>query len=451
MFTLDEILLRASTHPMYAHLLGDNRDNQEGRKLRLEDFPTVDKTHLIAGFAKLMETDPTSLHAAYLSPTGGTRWGSKQLHFISDTRENRLQRVAFVERVLAPLGVFTATDIVVNVHGATAPMYRSQELIGTLIEYAGATELGVGGFATNEEVLYHTELFRANVFTGTASKLLQIAEYMAAHPELFPKVANVTKVVYTSEHMTRPQELFLRRVLKNVEVVSCIYGSSEGGPWAAGTPQREVRPENREWDEMAFDSEMMVVQIMDPESETVLADSRVVCAGGADAASEDCGPVGEIVLTSLSRARNPLLRYRTGDLGSLRRYNSSSSLCCLRFKGRSPEKSFDLDGDYMDVAEFEQRVFSKKEYRVIEWQVIVNGIGAAEGRHRLEFRVVTEGNDEKCHEWEEKVKTDLVGNVIGPEIDVVVLKVGYDQLERGRVARKVVKVLDRRAGRVTAQ
>ncbi|KAI5820896.1 hypothetical protein BZA77DRAFT_300230 [Pyronema omphalodes] len=449
MFTLDDILLRASKHTIYAHLLDGNRDNQEGQKLRLEDFPTVDKAHLIAGFAKLMETDPTALHAAYLSPTGGTRWGSKQLHFISDTRENRLQRVNFAERVLAPLGVFTSTDIVVNLHGVSSPMYRSQELIGTLIEYAGATEVGVGGMATNEEVLSHTELFRANVFTGTASKLLQIAEYMSANPELFPKVANITKVVYTSEHMTRPQELFLRRVLKNVEVVSCIYGSSEGGPWAAGTPQKEVRPEDRNWDEMVFDSEMMVVQIMDPESETVLADSRTVCAEGADAVSEDCGPVGEIVLTSLSRARNPLLRYRTGDLGSLRRHDSSP-LCYLRFKGRSPEKSFDLDGDYMDVAEFEQRVFSNQEYRVIEWQVIVDGVGAADGRHRLEFRVVAEVEEEKRNEWEEKVKKDLVDNVIGPEIDVVVLKVGYDQLERGRVARKVVKVLDRRAGRVKA-
>ncbi|KAA8898497.1 hypothetical protein FN846DRAFT_207415 [Sphaerosporella brunnea] len=458
MFTLDEILLRASTHPMYAHLLGDNHRNNEGEsKIRLDDFPTVDKAHLISGFAKLLETDPTALHAAYLSPTGGTRWGSKQLYFVSDARENRLQRVEHAERVLRTLGVFTPTDIVVNLHGAGS-MYRSLDLIGALIEYSGATDLSVGVVTTYDPVVLFTELFRANVVTGTASRVLEFAEYIAAHPEHFSKVATLTKVVYTSETMTRPQELFLRRVLKNVEWVASIYGSAEAGPWAATKPQRDVQPEIREWNEFVFDSELMVVEIMDPDGSTVLADSRAINTGGPDVEPEDSGSVGEIVLTSLSRARNPLVRYRTGDLGSLSRYvspdaegGSSSSLCCLRFRGRAPEKSFDLDGDYMDVAEFQQRVFSKTEYRVIEWQVIIDSFGEAGCKIRLEFRVVAEGGDEGRQEWEEKVQKDIVDNVVGPQIQVVVRKVDYTQLERGKVARKVVKVLDRRAGRIAGQ
>jgi phenylacetate-coenzyme A ligase PaaK-like adenylate-forming protein len=465
MFTLDEILLRASKHPMYTQLLSDKPHHQSAEKIlpfQLQDFPTIDKAHLISGFSALLQTDPTALHAAYLSPTGGTRGGTKQLYFVSDTRENRVQRDDFAQRVLCPIGVYVPTDIVVNLHGDVAPMYRCQELIGTLIEFSGATELGVGGAATDEAVVSFTAQFGANVVTGMTSRIMRFAEHIAAHPETFPKVAKLTKVVYSSESMTRPQEQFLRRVLKNIEVVASVYGSSEAGPWAASVPQRDVRPEDRHWNDFVFDSEMMVVEVLAEDGLTVLADSRRMSAGGSDAAEDDdFAPIGELVLTSLSRARNPLVRYRTGDFGSLHRYSGTAAAgdrdeiasghpyCRLRLHGRNPEKSFDLNGDYMDCEEFEQRVFSKPEYRVLQWQVIIDSVGAGGSNNRLEFRVVAEGvfSEEECHLWEEKVQEDIVLNVVGLALEVVVKKVGYDLLERGRIARKVVKVLDRREGR----
>jgi phenylacetate-coenzyme A ligase PaaK-like adenylate-forming protein len=464
MFTLDEILFRASKHPIYAQLLSDkihsNQDQTTDSPLQLQHFPTIDKAHLINGFSALLQTDPTALHAAYLSPTGGTRGGTKQLYFVSDTRENRVQRDDFAQRVLRPIGVYVPRDIVVNMHGDVAPMYRCQELIGTLIELSGATELGVGGKATDEQAVTFTAQFGANVVTATSSRIMQFAEYIAAHPETFPKVAKITKVVYSSEPMTRPQEQFLRRVLKNVEVVASVYGSSEAGPWAASPPQSEVRPENRHWNDFVFDSEMMVVEILAEDGVTVLANSRKTSAGDSgETEDDDAAPVGEIVLTSLSRARNPLVRYRTGDLGSLHRFAgpvaggddvaAGHSYCRLRLHGRNPEKSFDLDGDYMDCEEFEHRVFSKPEYRVLQWQVIIDSVGAGGGKNRLEFRVVAEGvcSDAERQEWQERVQKDIVQNVVGQSLEVVVKRVGYEQLERGRIARKVVKVLDRREGR----
>ena len=356
-------------------------------------------------------------------------------------------------------------------------MYRSRDLVGTLIDLCGATDLSIGSDAKDEDIAQIGRSFGANMITASSSRLLQFARYVYGlrREEGKEKLGfRLKKVLFTSEPLSKAQEAFLKEALE-VEMVVSAYGSAETGPWAGTVPRkiagggesREDAPGARAPRSFVFDRRQMVVEIIDPEGGVLDASTNPRPESDGEEPT-----VGEIVLTSLMRFTNPLVRYRTGDFGSLHSFSSLAEtaeilkekaeaadyLIGINMHGRDTNTSFFLDSSYINTIELDRRVFAKPEWDVIEWQVILYHLtdeelkaaraaasaGVCVSTEGVEFRVVRKSDKSPPVGYEEKLKQALVEEVIEKGVEMKVNVVGYDGLERGRMARKVIKIVDRR-------
>jgi len=326
----------------------------------------------------------------------------------NDTSENRASRYLFGELVAA-VGTITSDSVVLNLHGGY-PMYRSADLTGNIVEYAGGTDLPATGRASLEQALSIAEQFGANTIFANGSKLSELATHVERHG--LPDGLLFQSAVFTSEPLSAKQTAFVRKVL-GTEIGS-IYGSAEGGPVGV-TPLGST--------DFIVDSRMFVVEILSADGQTT---------SSLDAGDE-FGPSGEIVLTSLTRTRYPLVRYRTGDFGRICSHNNPGWFK-LQLLGREKDKHFNIHGDYIEIAKVDKVMATVDG--VVEWQVVLN-----EGQP-VEFRVVF-GSGEVA-DRAQKLHTALHRDVLGGIIDLVVKPVEYADLERGQTARKLRKVVDRR-------
>lgn len=302
----------------------------------------------------------------------------------------------------------------------------SLELTGELIEHARGTNIPAGFHYPDERIVDLIHQLHPNVITGTSSRILTFARYLLSHPEIditFPKV------LYTSEPLPTYQEDYMRKAFR-CDTVSSLLGSAEGGIWAVAPPSVTLHG-SRPYREFVFRSDMMVVEIMDE-----------------DGAPVPEGEVGELVLTSLMRLRNPLVRYRTGDVGSLHAYTNArdpkTQYQCLHMYGRHPDKSFSLSGEYVDLVELE-RVMLLEKWGVLEWQVVVDSDHVGSTEESVEFRLVMKnGTAEK--DLLDELRLALLKASGGDSItaNFTVKAVEYTGLERGELARKVRKIVDRR-------
>jgi len=350
-------------------------------------------------------------------------------------------------------------------------MYRSQDLIGTLISQCGATDLSIGSIAKDEDIVQIGRRFGANTIAAPSSRLLQFARYVYGLRREGEEESGfrLKKVLFTSEPLSKAQEAFLKEALE-VEVLGSIYGSAEAGPWGGAIPHkiagdresREDAPGAQAPRSFVFDRRQIVVEIIDPEGNVLDASTNPRPEGG-----EEKPAVGEIVLTSLTRFTNPLVRYRTGDFGSLHSFLSLAEteeilketpeaadyLIGITMHGRDTNTSFFLGTGYIDTIELDRRVFAKPEWDVVEWQVILYhhtdeemkaaaSAGVCVRTEGAEFRVVRKSDKSPPVGYEEKLEQALAEVNEGAEMKVNV--VGYDGLEKGRMARKVIKIVDRR-------
>lgn len=408
--TLDDILSAAATHPVYAPLLANTPHTPS-----LAYFPLLTKSHLIATVPALLV--PPCLVSTYLSPTGGTRTGPRPLFVPTNTSDNRIQRYLYAQLLVA-----TATlgpeSVVLNLHGGM-PMYRSGDLTSSMIDFAGGTELACGVHASMEQAMEYASQFGANTVFAAGSKLVQLATWADEHPD---KSHRFDTALFTSEPLSRKQEAFVRRAL-GVRAIGSVYGSAECGPVAVSPPTADAGEETRTF---VVDRRMFVVE--------VVSDGQVL----ASSLDSDPAPheVGEVVLTSLVRHRNPIVRYRTGDYGVIRAH-SNADWVHVELHGRDKELSFSVATDYIDVGKIE---LIMSRHGVIQWQVVLS---AGES---VEFRAVfdSDGGRHNVHERADAVLSETREHILGHDIPVAVNAVGYDELEKGSMARKVRKVVDNR-------
>ncbi|WOO79577.1 uncharacterized protein LOC62_02G003097 [Vanrija pseudolonga] len=412
--TLDDILASAATHPVYAPLLAPTPAEQH---TTLGAFPLLTKSHLIATVPELLV--PPCLTSTYLSPTGGTRTGPRPLFVPTDTSDNRIQRYLYAQ-LLRATGTLGPESVVLNLHGGM-PMYRSGDLTSSMIDYAGGTELACGVHASMAQAMEYAGQFGANTVSAADSKLVQLATWADEHPD---QAHNFHTALFTSEPLSRKQEAFVRRAL-GVRAIGSVYGSAECGPVAVAPPTTAAGEETRTF---VVDRRMFVVEVVSDGSK-VLASSL-----DSDPAPH---PVGEVVLTSLVRHRNPIVRYRTGDYGVIRAHASSPELVYVELHGRDKELSFSLATDYIDVSKIEAIM---ARYAVIQWQVVLS---AGES---VEFRAVfdSDGGRHNVQERADAVRSEIRTHILGDDIPVAVNAVGYDELEKGSMARKLRKVVDNR-------
>ncbi|KAK9760063.1 hypothetical protein K7432_016295 [Basidiobolus ranarum] len=413
LYSLEEVLSAGVRHPLYASL-------RYPSKLDLAAIPLLDKVTLYNQLQYAINSDKSILQSAYLSPTGGTSDGPL-LYFITDTDENRAQREE-MGRLMNEQSVITKEDIVLVLQGGKY-MYRSLDLICELIDNSHGTALAAGA-STSSDILASLAIqFGANAISGTCTQMINFAQYIEANG--LQSLVKFDKIFYTSEVLPVHQEYYLRTTF-GASVITSVYGSAEGGVWAACGPAK-LGQGAAQGSNFVYDKKMMIVEILKED--------------GTHATE---GEKGEIVLTSLMRLRNPLIRYCTGDLGSLHAYRgdplaNGRSLAVLRLYGRNPVKSVNFQGEYFNPLELEQEL-QKAEWNILDWQAVFEGVMGKRDTvvFRIIFRVVFDNIPQLLHQK----MVELLE--VEHHEDVLIEPVTYDQVEKGRTGAKMKRFIDRR-------
>ncbi|KAJ5557144.1 hypothetical protein N7494_001059 [Penicillium frequentans] len=321
--------------------------------------------------------------SAYISTTGGGS-GGLPLMFATDAKENRTQREVF-GTLLKTCGVVESQDWVLTMH-TSGYLYRSLDLISELFENAGASVLCAGSRMEPTEVVRALMHYHVNVLTGDSSQIIQIMHHILTLPDYQREQISLNKVVYTSEPLTEAQRGHIIATLGPVQIFS-ILGSAEAGPYALSNPQitgENTPPGTRDF---IIDTRLVRVEILDPSAvHDVAARSTLMPESKS----------GIIVLTSLQRLRNPLVRYITGDMGSLHPMPEAAvgvipdaerpHFRVLRLAGRDRRFSFKWYGEHFEFHNI-VRLMQNAKFGILQWQIILGCLDSAP-QATLEIRLL---------------------------------------------------------------
>ncbi|OQE43299.1 hypothetical protein PENCOP_c003G06446 [Penicillium coprophilum] len=399
-YSLSEVIKVAEIHPFYnadrkyppdpeAIHKALQYSSTESKQIDLHLQPLLRKDDIYRVIKRLTnDTDPRNEYrrSVYISTTGGGS-GGLPLMFATDTKENRKQRAVFGE-FLKICKVIEPNDWVLSTH-TSGFLYRSLDLVSEILENAGASVLCAGSRMDAAEVVHTLINYRVNVLTGDSSQIIHIVHHISTLPAEQRSEIRVNKVIYTSDLMTFTQRSYILKVLGAVKILS-ILGSAEAGPYAIANPDITGRCISSARD-FVFDTRTMLIEIL--HSSTINEDSSFGKFGGKPVPE---GEQGIIVQTSLQRLRNPLVRYITGDVGSIHRIPEAAAgllpesevkyLRVLRLGGRDRRFSFKWFGEYFNFEEIEN-LMQTEGSGILQWQVILDSFDSSP-QSTLEVRML---------------------------------------------------------------
>ena len=163
---------------------------------------------------------------------------------------------------------------------------------------------------------------------------------------------------------------------------------------------------------------------------------------------------GLLVVTSLQRLRNPLVRYITGDIGSVHQLPAHAKsqigeradyLRILRLSGRDTRHSFNWEGEYFDI-EGVKNLMSDPTWGVVRWQIILANDVLVPGRISLELRMMR-ARDQNCQVSQgviiEKLRDFFFVGALNESLFQVTLS-ALDKFIRSASGNKIILFVDRR-------
>lgn len=286
--------------------------------------------------------------------------------------------------------------------------------------------------------------YHVNVLTGDSSQVVKVVHYISTLSREERDKINIDKIIYTSEMLTSAQRAHIKSILGQVKICS-LFASAEAGPCCASNPDLTGHIAGESSADFIFDTRTMLIEIF-----------PTACKQD-DGLTYDPLPEGEqgmVVQTSLTRLRNPLVRYVTGDIGSLHplpdhaRNRLSETdwryLRVLRLAGRDRRFSFDWDGEYI---EFEGlAAIMNAESSVLQWQVIL-GTMAQSKESSLEVRVLCAARDDEDFLARQTIADRVTAFLHVYDMNRHRFQLKFlenmDSFERSVTGRKVIKFLDR--------
>ncbi|KAE8154621.1 hypothetical protein BDV25DRAFT_135789 [Aspergillus avenaceus] len=319
-----------------------------------------------------MSLDNVYRKGSYVSATGGGSGGFPMI-FAVDALENRQQRMRMGE-LIRLCGITSPADWVLSLH-MSGDLYRSLDLTTETLENSGATVLSAGSNMALQDVVDVLGHYHVNALTGDPNQIVQLVHYISTLPSHVQQRLRLEKIIYTSESLTGPQRAFILTILGDVKIFS-FMGSAEAGPWAVSHPDLlgdGIIPESNTVD-FVFDIRSMIIEIL-----PLTASETENCSSGPDPLP--LGEPGLIVQTSLQRLRNPLVRYISGDIGSLHPLSPSALalipetdrdyLRVIRMHGRDRRFSFEWFGAYYEFETMKAFMLTE-QFGILQWQVILD-------------------------------------------------------------------------------
>ncbi|ESZ90465.1 hypothetical protein SBOR_9159 [Sclerotinia borealis F-4128] len=456
-YKLAEVLVVAQTHPFYNKQISyppNSATISRYQELAIDhkkdfDFqrqPLLDKKTLYNTIARLThDVNPQNTYrqASYMSITGGGSGGVPMM-FAVDVHENRRQR-AQMGGFLRLCGVIHPADVVLSTH-FSGGFYRSLDLTTEIMENAGATVFSAGSYMPHIEVVMALANYHVNVLTGDGSQVIQIVHQISKLSQEDRKRIVLNKIIYTSEPLTCPQRVFIKTIISDVRIYS-IMGSAEAGPWAISSPdligEQNLAGHSTDF---IFDTRSMMIEIF---SSSVLDG-----ATSPDSQLLSEGETGLMVQTSLQRLRNPLVRYISGDVGSIHPLPETAyavipeadqkHLRVLRMHGRDHRFSFKWYAVYFEFSKIDT-FMQETQFGILQWQIILDRL-IDTPQSTLEIRLLRSPprdgvvSDEALRKFLESFF------VVLPENEHLVQILFIDSLEgfeRSGTSGKVIKFVDR--------
>ncbi|KAK7428403.1 hypothetical protein QQZ08_005022 [Neonectria magnoliae] len=452
--SLAEVLAVAKIHPFYvsdvqyppgAHIVQGIRERvaREPTEANLQAQPLLRKKDLYVTIERLVnDTSPENAyrHSIYVSITGGG-FGSKPLFFATDVHENRRHRASF-GRFIRSMGLIKHGDWVLTTHSA-GELYRSLDLTLEILENAGACVLGAGSHMSTAHVIGLLADYNANVLCGDSSQVVQMAHYISTLPREDREKLRIDKIIYTSETLTAAQRSHIVGILGPVQICS-ILGSAEAGPYAVSNPEITGKNAVPGHEDFIFDTRATRLEILPPS----------FSEHGSDPDLLPDGEQGIIAQTSLTRLRNPVVRYITGDVGSLHSLPEEARslvpesywphLRILRLQGRDRRFSFEWDGEYFEFHGLTS-LLNKAECGLLQWQVLLDKIEPSQ-ESSLEVRLLCSPRNENL------LSEEAVGRRIKRFLHIypanshrfqIKFVNNLEEFELSKTGRKVIKFVNR--------
>ncbi|OXV08597.1 hypothetical protein Egran_03637 [Elaphomyces granulatus] len=380
-YSLRDILTVASIHPFYRTDIRFPPSSEEinqaiaGQKntdtLPLESLPLTRKQDLYRTIQRLCaDDDPRNEYrrSSYISITGGGSGGAR-MFFLTDAMENRMHRATAGE-LMRICGVIEPRDWVITLH-TSGYLYRALDLTAEVVENAGGTIFCAGHLMPHSDIVKLLLDHRINVLSGDSSQILQFALHVSSLPSTIRDSIRITKIFYTSEPLIRSQRAYLTSVFGPVLIFS-VFASAESGPWAVMNlaVTGDIADDAADF---IFDTRNIIVEVL-----PLSAGSGDAESGQEDKHQLPDGEVGVIALTSLQRLRNPLVRYVSGDLGSLHPLpandrippDAAQHLKVFRLYGRDQRWSFKWQGEYFEFESLRQ-IMQREDWGVLQWQIVL--------------------------------------------------------------------------------
>ena len=294
--------------------------------------------------------------------------------------------------------------------------------------------------------------YRVNVITGDSAHILNFAHYVASLPSSTQRSVKITKIIYTCEMMTRAKREYLVSIFGPVAFFS-MFASAETGPFAVANFSMTGQPEDDITADLIFDSRAMIIEVLSLTSEALHSESDTPPAT-SEMVTE--GTAGHLVLTSLQRLKNPLVRYVSGDVGSVHPLPESAAsqidpdlrthLKVLRLHGRDQRFSFKWLSEYYEFDKL-SRVMQTDEWGILHWQLIIEHGTVWEGSDSIELRLMRRSQDSGIISEEELI--GRLGDVfyltsLTEKLFRAVFVHDAQGFERSETSNKVIRFMDRR-------
>ncbi|KAH8698154.1 hypothetical protein GQ44DRAFT_744279 [Phaeosphaeriaceae sp. PMI808] len=224
-----------------------------------------------------------------------------------------------------------------------------------------------------------------------------------------------------------------------------IYGSAEAGPWAVAN--HNLSGHHGDYVDLIYDKKAMVVEIIPVPSGNV--DES---ATRGDVENVPHGSVGVIALTSLQKLRHPLVRYYTGDLGSLHDLTiemhsyigeGTCDLGVLRMYGRDRTESFKWQANFYELSAI-GNAMKTAHWGVLDWQISLD-INNDSGEHIMEVKLIRPEPSVSILSDSELSK-ELSGYFnVYPKVDHLfkIRSVGLQDMVRSETAGKIIRLVDK--------
>lgn len=284
------------------------------------------------------------------------------------------------------LGIFTGRSFHCTITYQHSQLLSALDLMTEVIEYTGASVLAAGHLCAPADILDMCRGFNVNTLTADASQLLLFANFIEITGAT--SLINITKILYTSETLSRNQRHYLARIFRNPQF-SSVMGSAEMGCWPVANLSLTGDPQD-DYADFIYDERDMLVEVLPMDIDLDKQNGIVPCS----LINRDTK--GILVVTSLQRLRHPLIRYLIGDVGSVHDLPAEaaakidgdvSTLKVLRLYGRDLRDSFEWQGEYFSFSKL-RTLFSEQDWGVLKWQIILENSKEFPGSVKLEVRIM---------------------------------------------------------------